>query len=168
MPVLPDLLQENLRLIICGSAVGQRSALIGHYYAGIGNKLWRTLQETGLTPSMLQPSEAPLLLRHGIGLTDLVKSQSGGDHSIRFDRSATAQLRAKILKYTPGYLCFNGKRAAQEFYAKKDVNYGLQPDPIGPTTLFVAPSTSAAANGSWDLSVWQELARQVRSHNAAT
>jgi hypothetical protein len=42
------------------------------------------------------------------------------------------------------------------------VDYGVQPVRVGRTVLFVAPSTSAAANGSWDRSIWQELARRVR------
>jgi hypothetical protein len=43
--VLPDLLAPGLRLVVCGSAAGVRSAQLGQYYAGRGNKLWRTLAE---------------------------------------------------------------------------------------------------------------------------
>jgi double-stranded uracil-DNA glycosylase len=160
--MLPDLLAPDLKLIICGSAVGGRSAVLGHYYAGPGNKFWHTLVATGLTPRTLHPSEACRLLDFGIGLTDLVKNQVGSDRDIQFERDEREHLHMKILDYQPYYLCFNGKRAAKEFFGSEQVAFGLQEKKIGVTTnLFVAPSTSAAANGSWDLSVWQELADLV-------
>ena len=63
----------------------------------------------------------------------------------------------------PGILCFNGKRAAREYLGAAAVEYGLQPQKIGATRLFVAPSTSAAANGSWNPEWWRALAELVRS-----
>jgi G:T/U mismatch-specific DNA glycosylase len=129
-----------LKLVVCGTAAGSRSAQLKHYYAGPGNKFRRTLAELGLTPRQLAPSEAGLFLDFGIGLTDLVKGQSGADSSIRF----------------------NGKRAAQEFFGIRAVIYGPQQERIGVTDLFVAPSTSGAANGFWDLLYWRDLADRVR------
>src|SRR3546814_13773735 len=49
-PVLPDVLAPGLRLVFCGSAAGRKSAELGAYYAGPGNKFWPTLYEIGLTP----------------------------------------------------------------------------------------------------------------------
>jgi G:T/U-mismatch repair DNA glycosylase len=39
--------------------------------------------------------------------------------------------------------------------------YGLLPQ-LEPDKLFVAPSTSGAARGSWDVSVWHQLAGLAR------
>ena len=164
--VLDDILAPGLKLVICGTAAGSRSALLKHYYAGPGNKLWRTLEETGLTRRRLDPAEAHELLGYGIGLTDLVKGQSGDDRDLVFERSSCAVLREKLLRYAPSVLCFNGKRAAQEFFGTKAVSYGLQSESVGVTALFVAPSTSAAANGSWDLAYWQELAALIEKVRA--
>ena len=166
MTVLRDLLRPNLSLVICGSAVGRRSAELGHYYAGPGNRLWRTLVEVGLVSVQLAPGEARELLTFGIGLTDLVKDQSGGDERIAFRRAAADGLRAKIMRYRPRYLCFNGKRAAREFLCRSAVDYGLQEGRIGATRLFVAPSTSAAARRWWDISAWRDLADLVRNSAA--
>jgi len=55
--VLPDMLRPGLRLVICGSAAGAVSATHGAYYAGPGNRFWRTLFEVGLTPRRLEPHE---------------------------------------------------------------------------------------------------------------
>lgn len=67
-------------------------------------------------------------------------------------------LTSNLHRYQPRYLCFNGKRAAEEYF-QRPVTYGLQPATVGKTAFFVAPSTSGAANMWWDLSLWQELAR---------
>lgn len=159
--MLEDLLQRRLDLVVCGAAVGARSAALGLYYAGPGNKFWRTVATVGLTDRQLGPAEYRQLLHYGIGLTDLVKDQVGGDRTIRFRKTDRFRLRLTIMRYQPRYCCFNGKRAAQEFFGMEQVDFGVQGSRIGRTVLFVAPSTSAAANATWDLSVWRDLAKRV-------
>lgn len=158
--MLPDLLTRNLDLVVCGTGAGRRSAELGRYYAGPGNRFWRTLFEIGLTPTQLDPDRAELLLTLGIGLSDVVKDASGSDRNLSFTLAAVMALRMKIMRYQPWYLCFKGKRAAHEFLRSSSVKYGVH-GRLGRTTLFVAPSTSRAANGSWDVAPWQDLARRV-------
>ena len=153
----------GLRLVVCGSAVGARSAALGRYYAGPGNKFWRTLYDVGLTPRQLDPSEYRLVLQFGIGLMDLVKDQVGNDAAIRFGGADRERLRQSVERYRPLFLAFNGKRAAREFFRRTMVRYGLQDESIGPTAVFLAPSTSGAASAFWELARWQELADLVRS-----
>jgi len=159
--MLEDLLAKDLALVVCGSAAGQRSAELKQYYAGPGNKFWRTLARTRLTPRQLSPSEWRLLLDFSIGLTDLVKGQSGADDEIDFGRAGATELERKIERLHPGVLCFNGKRAASE-YLGRQVEFGVQSEIIADTRIFVAPSTSGAANGAWDPARWDELAELVR------
>ena len=68
-----------------------------------------------------------------------------------------------MLAFHPDVLCFNGKRAAQEYFGTRAIAYGEQPERIGTTVLWVAPSTSGAANGFWDLSHWRDLAERARA-----
>src|SRR6202023_1286137 len=77
---LPDQLQQHLRLVFVGTAAGQRSADLGHYYAHPGNRFWRTLHETGITPRRYDPHEFPSLLKLGIGFTRMCKLGAGMDH----------------------------------------------------------------------------------------
>ena len=161
--MLPDILDYALDLVVCGSAAGTRSALAGRYYAGPGNKFWKTLAGTRLTPVLLEAAEFRRVLEFGIGLTDLAQGQAGADATIRFEMAQRENLRKRILKYRPKVLCFNGKRAAQEYLGTRTVNYGPMPEVIGETTLFVAPSTSGAANGAWDIRQWRRLAGLVRA-----
>ena len=158
--MLPDLLATGLRLVICGSAAGEKSAAVGHYYAGPGNRFWKTLHESGLTPRELAPAEYPELLPLGIGLTDQVKDQKGVDLGIDFAGDGAKVLRRKIREFEPRYLAFNGKRTAQEFFGLKKIDFGLH-SRMGSTGVFVVPSTSAAARGAWDISYWQQLAKLV-------
>jgi TDG/mug DNA glycosylase family protein len=70
---LPDQLQHHLRLVFVGTAAGQRSVDLGHYYAHPGNRFWRTIPAVGLTPRRYQPHEVPALLEQRIGFTDMCK-----------------------------------------------------------------------------------------------
>ena len=166
--ILDDLLTGKLKLVICGTAASHRSAALGHYYAGPGNRFWQILTQVGLTPRQLTPAEYHLLPTFGIGLTDIAKSQSGADTEVRFATEERRHLRNKIEAFQPAYLCFNGKRAAKEYFGVPELSFGLQSEVIGTTRIFVAPSTSAAARRSWDPDLWQQLADHVLGAKAAT
>lgn len=165
--MLDDLLIPDLDVVFCGTAVGHRSAAERAYYARPGNRFWQTLAEIGLTPGALAPTDYRRRLEYGIGLTDLVKSQSGNDSDLRFSRSDTAVLEQKIAACQPQYLCFNGKRGAEAFLARRRVAFGVQPETIGRTIVYVAPSTSGAARASWDRGVWQQLANLIAARRQA-
>lgn len=163
--MLPDLLVTDLLVVFCGTAASKVSAIRGQYYAGPGNKFWDVLHEIGLTDRRLKPEEYRQLLSFGIGLTDVVKGQSGNDSEIDFERSDPASIRGKIRTYAPQILAFNGKKAAQVFLGQTQVSYGIQAVRIGVTRLFVAPSTSGAANRFWSVRDWHELARWVKARD---
>jgi hypothetical protein len=55
--ILPDLLANDLDLVIVGAAAGRISAERRLYYAGPGNRFWRIAQEVGLTPIELRPGD---------------------------------------------------------------------------------------------------------------
>ena len=156
--ILPDVLETNLKVVFCGTAAGKTSARLAAYYAGPGNKFWKSLHVVGLTPSLLRPEEYPTLPQYGIGLTDLAKYTSGSDLNLNPRDFAVAPFEEKIRTFSPKVLCFNGKKAAETFLSTDRVDFGELEKRIGETRLFVAPSTSGAANGHWNISYWQELA----------
>ena len=163
MTVLPDVLESDLKVVFCGTAVGPTSARVGAYYAGPGNQFWEVLFRTGLTPRRLRPDEYTTLPSHGIGLTDLAKKQSGTDDQVDASEFDVDGLRAKVRRFAPKALAFNGKKAGSAFYGRS-VALGRQPESVGDTAVFVLPSTSGAARGYWDESRWRELAEFVKSH----
>jgi TDG/mug DNA glycosylase family protein len=159
--ILPDVLAPDLRLIVCGSAAGTKSAQVGAYYAGPGNRFWPTLHAVGLTPVQLAPQDFRSVLAYGIGLTDIAKKAFGGDSTLQPADFDADRLRARIEMFRPRILAFNGKNAAKRFFGGT-VAYGWQTDrSIGATRIFVAPSTSGAARGFWSEAFWRELAEAV-------
>jgi double-stranded uracil-DNA glycosylase len=163
--VLQDVLQDGLQIVLCGTAVGTASALAGAYYAHKQNKFWKILHETGLTPELLQPHQYRDLLRHRIGLTDFVKTHSGMDHQIplsELTQDGRARLSASIAKFHPEFLAFTSKTAGQRFLGGKR-DYGEQLERIAATRIWILPSTSGAANGSWRPEIWHQFAERVRA-----
>lgn len=155
--ILPDVLQEGLSLVFCGTAAGKRSAEERAYYAHPGNRFWPTLHETGLTPRRLRPVEFPLLPSFGIGLTDVAKLHSGNDSELPRDAFDVAALVEKIERWQPRMLAFTSKAAARAALGRS-CSYGLCAQHIGNTQLFVLPSPSGQARGHWDIGPWRELA----------
>lgn len=155
--VLDDVLERGLRVVFCGTAVGNRSAARRAYYAGPGNKFWAILHRVGLTPP-LEPEDFMRLPEYGIGLTDLAKNRSGVDNQIHQEDYDVAGFRRNIEKYRPQVVAFNGKKAAEVFLGRS-VQYGLQMETIGMTMIFVLPSSSGAAAAYWDESEWKNLTK---------
>ena len=162
--ILQDLLEQSLHIVLCGSAASTASAAASAYYAHKQNKFWRILHETGLTAERLQPQQYPELLKYGIGLTDLVKTHAGMDHQIPLAGAAAfgrTRLQASIAACRPKFLAFTSKTAGERFLGgRKD--YGEQIETIAATRIWILPSTSGAANGSWHPEIWHAFADRVR------
>ena len=159
--ILPDLLAPGLRVVFCGTAAGDESARIRAPYAGPGNRFWWVLHEIGLAPRTLRPREFRELLDLGIGLTDVAKHAVGRDSALvpsDFDGAAVIE---KVERFLPGALAFVGKRAAREVLGRKTVGYGEQDVTVGVSPVWILPSTSGAARGSWDIGHWQDLAAAI-------
>ncbi len=168
MDRLPDQLQPNLRLVFVGTAAGQMSADIGHYYAHPGNRFWRTIHAVGLTPRLYQPHEFPALLDLGIGFTDMCKLGAGMDHLALKAGVDVAAFAEKMRRYRPATIAFTSKKAASLFYGRPTtaIALGRQAPLDDFPTVFVLASPSGAASGAWSLQPWQELAAHVSSEKA--
>jgi TDG/mug DNA glycosylase family protein len=162
---LPDLLRDDLKLVFVGTAAGQRSADAGHYYAHPGNRFWRTIHETGITPRQYQPHEFPSLLDLGIGFTDMCKAGAGMDHAALTFPIDVQAFREKMTRYQPKTIAFTSKKAASLFYGRptKKVALGRQPTEPDFPIVFVLASPSGAASRYWFVQPWQELADSINS-----
>ncbi|MGE0095496.1 MAG: mismatch-specific DNA-glycosylase [Alphaproteobacteria bacterium] len=160
--VLPDVLTSSLKIVFCGSAAGRVSALKGAYYAGPGNKFWPTLHAIGLTPRLLAPAEFPLAPSFGFGFTDMTKTASGADADLPSASDDPEAVRRKIARFKPRALAFVGKRPARVFFGHA-VDYGVQAESIGATSIHVLPSPSGLARGAWDVRWWHALAESVQA-----
>lgn len=147
-PNLPDYLRPGLKLVFVGFNPGERSARIGHYYAGRGNQFWNFLYESGLTPVRLSPEEDHRMPEFGFGLTDLVKRWSKSISALNTEdfRQGIPALKEKLLQASPVAVAFNGKTGFEKFQGCK-AELGAQNSLIGSSRVFVLPSTSGR-NGS--------------------
>lgn len=159
--VLPDLLCEGLKIVFCGTSVPWKSFKNRAYYASEGNCFYDTLKTLNFTPVLIESQNYQRLLSYGIGLTDLAKYKVGSDKDLKPEDFDIPALLEKIEKYKPQILCFNGKRAAAEFYGFGDntrrIEYGQQKLPIGNTKVFVTYSTAENARKGWKQDVWEQL-----------
>lgn len=162
MAVLSDLLEPNLITVICGRAVGKKSAEVRAPYANPGNKFWKILAEIGLTDHKLDPHDYQRLLNFRIGLTDLNKTEIGVDKDINQFADNPVALMKKVEFFRPKILAFNGKKSASVFckwaFQSRNISYGLQEEQAGNTQIFVLPSTSGLASKFWEPRYWQEMA----------
>ena len=165
---LPDYLQPGLKVVFVGFNPGERSARIGHYYAGRGNQFWNLLYESGLVRQRLRPEDDHRILEFGLGLTDVVKRWSRSSSSLRaIDyKKGIPRLLAKLRQVRPRAVAFNGK-LAYEKVAASPVQLGLQREKLEGALVFVLPSTSGR-NGrltrAAKLRYFRRLAQWVRKN----
>jgi TDG/mug DNA glycosylase family protein len=168
---LPDYLRPGLRVVFVGFNPGERSAQVGHYYAGHGNQFWPLVFQSGLVPEQLGPEDDHRILEFGYGLTDVVKrwSKSANELKPADFKLGVPRLRERLLQVAPRVVAFNGKMAYSRFRASsaKHNRLGWQRETIGHSRVFVLPSTSGR-NGSLTrgekLAYFRRLARGVKQN----
>ena len=133
-----------MKLIVVGCNPGDRSARVGHYYAGRGNEFWPLLYDAGIVPELLEAKDDKRVIEFGVGLTDLVKRSTRGAEEIERQEFAEGRilLAQKLAEYTPRVLAFNGKLVYEKF-AQCKCKLGLQKKKLYGAHVFVLPSTSA-------------------------
>ena len=158
--ILPDLLEEGLSLVLCGTAPSLVSKQRQAYYAHPGNIFWKTLHEAGLTPRQLQAKEYPDLLKYRIGLTDLNKREWGADSELTRAGFDVAGFVEKMRRVRPRSIAFSSKFAASKFFGRAELQYGRQIEMLDGISIFIMPSTSGRARRYFDLSQWAALAAE--------
>lgn len=150
-PGLPDIIAPGLILLFVGFNPSVYSAQRGHYYARPGNRFWPLLALAGLTPRRYAPEEDHRLLDLGIGVTDLCPIPTPGiaDVPRAVAEAGRGALTAKIERYGPRIVSFNGRATYERYFGRPLPAWGLQGDRIGtaPALVFVTPSSSGRANG---------------------
>src|SRR5271155_5360029 len=153
MRTLPDYLRKGMRMILVGANPGDRSARVGHYYAGRGNQFWPIMYESGVIPEPLSYEDDRRILEFGIGMTDLVKRPTRAVEEIERQEFAEGRvlLAQKLEDLKPRIVAFNGKMSYEKFTGRP-CKLGLQKDKLYGAVVFVLPSTSGL-NGGAELAV---------------
>jgi mismatch-specific thymine-DNA glycosylase len=144
MRTLPDYLRSGMKLIIVGCNPGDRSARVGHYYAGRGNEFWPMLYDSGVVPELLDHRTDKRMIEFGIGLTDLVKRPTRGADELTREEFAEGRilLSQKLEQFAPNVIAFNGVGTFVNF-AQRPCKPGLQKERLYGAQVFVLPSTGA-------------------------
>lgn len=168
--IIDDILAPGLAVVFCGMAAGPKSAREKTPYVGPNNKFWPTLKALGLIPADFRPQDFRDLPRHGIGLTDVAKTQWGVDSKITVTSADIRRLRTAVRKVRPQRLAFVGKTAASYFFGcgTKDLVLGRQAEPWEGASVFVLCSTSARAHPHWQPGCWHALAADMQGGIALT
>ena len=143
MRTLPDYLRRGMKLVLVGCNPGDRSARVGHYYAGRSNAFWPLLYESGILPEELSYNDDKRIIEFGIGLTDLVKRTTRAMEEIERQDYAEGRilLARKLEEFVPRVVAFNGKHVYERF-AQRACKLGLQKGKLYGAQVFVLPSTS--------------------------
>ncbi len=165
--MLKDVLTTNLDIVFCGTAKGKKSAALGFYYAGPGNKFYSILHSAGFTPQKLSPEDCYSINKFRIGLTDLVHTECGNDNEIKNESYEIDEFITKMYNINPKFIAFTSKKAASFALGFQGItsiiDYGLQQNLIGKSQVFVLPSTSGNARKFWDESYWFELNKRIKN-----
>lgn len=145
MRTLPDMVYPGMSILFVGTNPGEKSARIGHYFAGKSNMFWKLLYESGLTPERLYTETDHKIREYGYGLTDVIKrpTRSTSDLGMGDSAGSDSRLDAIISEYRPGMVAFVGKTGFRHYTGEhqKPLEYGRQMM-IGGSEAFLMPSTS--------------------------
>lgn len=149
MRTLPDLLRKGMKMILVGANPGDRSARVGHYYAGRANQFWPLMYNSGVIPEPLSYEDDRRVLEFGIGITDLVKRPTRGIEEIERQEFAEGRvlLAQKLEELRPRVIAFNGKMVYEKF-SGRPCKLGLQKERLYGAHVFVLPSTSGQNAGT--------------------
>ena len=141
-----DVIAPGLEILFSGINPGLYSAAVGHHFARPGNRFWKVLALSGLTPELLGPADERRLLELGLGITNLVAraSATAAELTTKELREGAAHLRSVVEATRPRTLAVLGVTAYRVAFSSPRARIGLQPDPIGSSRVVVLPNPSGA------------------------
>ena len=141
---VPDVIAPNLDVMFCGINPSLYSVVVGHHFARPGNRFWPAMFAGGFTERLLKPHEDRELLSFGCGITNVAERATVAAAELSKDEliEGGVQLRARLEKFQPRWLCVLGIGAFRTAFAQPKAIIGLQPEIIGQTRVWVLPNPS--------------------------
>ena len=161
---LPDVIAPGLDVLFCGINPSLMSAERGHHFARPGNRFWPALHRAGLTPRQLAPEEDRELLRHGLGVTNLVDRPTRAAAELEPDelRAGAVALAALVTRYRPRVVAVLGVTAWRLALGAAGDSTGPQNRRIGGAVTWVLPNPSGL-NAHYQLPELARLYAQLRA-----
>jgi len=141
---VPDVIASRLDVLFVGINPGLYSGAVGHHFARPGNRFWKALHGSGFTHRLLGPFEERELVRHGLGITNLVARATAGaaDLSDRELRDGAAAVRGKVERTRPRFVALLGVGAYRTAFGIPGATVGPQPQRLGKARVWVLPNPS--------------------------
>ncbi|SNS22904.1 G/U mismatch-specific uracil-DNA glycosylase [Geodermatophilus saharensis] len=141
---LPDVVAPDLDVLFCGINPSLLSAARGHHFARPGNRFWPALHLAGLTPRRLAPEEDRELLRHGLGVTNLVHrpTRTAAELTPEELRDGAAALTDLVTRHRPRAVAVLGITAWRPATGSPRAGWGRQDVSIGGAQTWVLPNPS--------------------------
>jgi double-stranded uracil-DNA glycosylase len=141
---IPDLGAPGIRVLLVGINPSRWSGWASQHFARPGNRLWRTLHESGFTDRVLHPSEVEEIAAARLGITNLVPRATA-----RADELTDAEIRAGIeplaalvRTWHPAYIAFLGISTYRIAFAQPKATVGPQPGAFEGARIWVLPNPS--------------------------
>lgn len=144
---LPDHVGAHMRLLCCGLNPSLHAADAGVGYVTGSNRFWKAMAAAGLATRDRDPRH--LLHHHRIGMTDLVKRATPRADELRAAeyREGVDRLAALCTWLRPQAVAVVGLAGWRAAVDRK-ASVGWQPQHLGPSPVYVLPSTSGLNAGT--------------------
>jgi TDG/mug DNA glycosylase family protein len=141
---VPDVIAADLRVLFCGINPSLSTAADQAHFATPGNRFWPSLHRGGFTPDLLKPRQNHELLRHALGVTNLVARATASAAELADDeyRKGMTIVRRKCTKYRPKAVAVLGIGAYRVGFGERKAKLGPQATTLGPTPIYVLPNPS--------------------------
>ncbi len=160
---VPDAVAPRLKVLFVGINPGLYSAAVRHHFARPGNRFWPALHRAGFTPRQLSPYEERELLKHRLGITNIVNRATAAADELpeKELKAGGRRLAAKVKRLRPRIVAVLGVGAYQAAFGRKRVAVGPQPESLGDTVVWVLPNPSGL-NANYQLPELVQLFRRLR------
>jgi TDG/mug DNA glycosylase family protein len=141
---IPDLGGPGIRVLLVGINPSLFSGWSGLHFARPGNRLWRTLAESGFTDGTLHPSDTAAILAAGLGITNLVARATARADELTADevRAGVAPLEALVGAWRPAFVAFLGISTYRIAFGRKRATVGGQAETLAGSRVWVLPNPS--------------------------
>ena len=141
---VPDVIGRGLDVLFVGINPGLYSAAVGHHFARPGNRFWAALADSGFTDRVLSPFEERELLRHRLGITNLVAraTASADELAPQELRAGADAVRGKVCRLRPAFVAFLGISAFRVAFGTGRASAGRQGLVICRAGVWVLPNPS--------------------------
>ena len=160
-----DILAPDLRVLFCGINPSLMSAARKCHFARPGNRFWPALHRSGFTPRQFEPAQNEELLKHGLGVTNLVAraTRNAGELEAHEYVQGVKTLARKCSRYRPRFVAVLGVGAYRLGFNEPAATLGPQERRIGGARLYVLPNPSGL-NAHFSPAQLTVLFRTFREH----